>query len=71
MATNFERLTASKEVLGSFLAELPVLSGPWDAEFQERFCGGCKSDCDGACPHEAERNNPTWWLGQNRKDVTT
>lgn len=27
---NFERITASPEALGAFLASLPVLQGPWD-----------------------------------------
>ena len=28
--TNFEKITASPEALGQFLAELPVATGPWD-----------------------------------------
>ena len=60
--TQFEKITESPEVLAAFLAALPVIDGPWDKEFQKRFCAGCAAtDCD-ACPHAAERNNPVWWL---------
>lgn len=60
--TVFEQITKSPETLGAFLAALPVVNGPWDEEFHERFCAGCAAtDCD-ACPHAAERNNPCWWL---------
>lgn len=62
--TNFEKIAASPETLGTFLASLPVASGPWDEEFHKMFCDGCPSEnCDAEnCPHNAERNNPTWWL---------
>lgn len=63
--TEFERITQSPETLGAFLASLPCIDGPWDVEFQKRFCSGCaRADCDGAepCPHAAERSNPGWWL---------
>ena len=60
--TNFDAITASPEYLGAFLHALPCLEGPWDNAFHALFCGKCgKVNCD-ACPHEAERNNPTWWL---------
>lgn len=62
---NFERITASPEALGAFLAPLPVLQGPWDDAFHRAFCDTCQAeDCDAdGCPHQAERNNPTtWWL---------
>lgn len=60
--TQFEKIIQSPETLGAFLAALPVIGGPWDEEFQARFCTGCAAaDCD-ACPHAAERNNPRWWL---------
>ena len=60
--TQFEKITESPETLAAFLAALPVIDGPWDKEFQARFCAGCAAtDCD-ACPHAAERNNPGWWL---------
>ena len=60
--TQFEKITESPETLAEFLAALPVIDGPWDKEFQARFCAGCAAtDCD-ACPHTAERNNPGWWL---------
>ncbi len=64
--TNFEAITQNAEMLGAFLRALPVLEGPWDTEFQRRYCTGCeKASCDdgGPCPHENERNNPGWWLG--------
>ena len=63
---NFEQITASPEALGHFLAALPVADAPWDRTFQKKFCATCqRDDCDASpCPHQAERNNPTWWLGQ-------
>ena len=61
--TEFEKITASKAALGSFLASLPCLEGPWDTAFHREFCDKCEAEnCDN-CPHEAERNSPTWWLG--------
>lgn len=62
--TQFEKITASPEALGAFLASLPVLQGPWDDAFHRTFCDTCRvEDCDAeGCPHQAERNNPTWWL---------
>lgn len=61
--TNFERITASPEALAAFLASLPCLDAPWDDAFHRHFCDNCPmEDCD-TCPHEAERNSPTWWLG--------
>ena len=64
MATQFERITATPEILGDFLGSLPVLQGPWDDAFHAAFCSGCPAEnCDAEnCPHNAERNNPTWWL---------
>ena len=60
--TVFERITESPEVLGKFLARLPVVEGPWDDKFHEQFCTTCPAkNCD-ACPYAAERNNPGWWL---------
>lgn len=63
---NFERITASPELLANFLGALNVLTGPWDDDFHRTFCDSCPSDnCDGKnCPHQAERNNPAWWLKQ-------
>lgn len=61
--TEFEKITVSKAVLGSFLASLPCLEGPWDTAFHREFCDKCEAEnCDN-CPHEEERNNPGWWLG--------
>ena len=60
--TQFEKITESRETLATFLAALPVIDGPWDKEFQARFCADCLYlGCD-ACPHEEFRNNPGWWL---------
>ena len=71
--TNFEKITASPETLGTFLDSLPIASGPWDEAFHRMFCDGCQvEDCDGqGCPHKVERGNPLWWLmpeaeGQSR-----
>jgi hypothetical protein len=62
--TYFERIAPSPEVLGEFLGSLPILQGPWDDDFQRHFCDACEAvNCDAEnCPHQAERNNPTWWL---------
>ena len=63
--TNFEKLTASPETLGAFLASIPTTGGPWDEAFHKAFCGGCgQEDCEPTCPHQAERGNPAWWLTQ-------
>ena len=40
--TQFEKVTESREVLGAFLAALPVIDGPWDTEFHKRFCADYK-----------------------------
>ena len=46
--SNFEKVTASPEVLGAFLAFLPVATGPWDESFHKEFCNSCKrKNCDG------------------------
>ncbi|MEY8388211.1 hypothetical protein AALC17_13110 [Oscillospiraceae bacterium 38-13] len=45
--TNFEKITASPEVLGEFLASLPVATGPWDESFHEKFCASCERE--GCC----------------------
>ena len=64
---NYEKITASPGTLGAFLAALPVAGGPWDDAFHRAFCDHCGlEDCD-PCPHEAERNNPAWWLAQEAK----
>lgn len=68
---NFERITASPEALADFLAALPVLSGPWDDDFHRTFCDSCPAEnCDAEnCPHQAERNNPAWWLKRDTGDT--
>lgn len=66
---NFEKITQSRAALGAFLSSLPVLSAPWDDEFHIRICEMCSAaNCD-ACPHEAERNNPEWWLGLETRGI--
>ena len=67
--TNFEKITASPDVLGEFLESLPVATGPWDKSFHENFCASCeRENCDTEnCPHQNERSNPLWWLVQTAK----
>jgi len=62
--SNFEKVAASPETLGAFLSSLHVATGPWDESFHRDFCDSCeRENCDVEhCPHQAERNNPTWWL---------
>ena len=65
--TNFEKITESAEALGEFLKGLPVIDGPWDAEFGRAFCSGCNVvDCGGGknCPHQEFNYQPLWWLRQ-------
>ena len=68
--TNFEKITASPEALGEFLASLPVATGPWDKEFHRAFCDSCeRENCDeGRCPHQDKRYNPLWWLMLGSKE---
>lgn len=55
---NFEKLVQNPDALAEFLQTLPILDGPWDKEFQKRFCVDCTcEDCD-ACQHKDKRNNP-------------
>ena len=70
--TNFEKITATPQALGEFLRGLPILEGPWDDEFNRTFCAGCPAEnCDAEnCPHEAQRNNPEWWLSLEAKEET-
>ena len=65
--TNYERITATPEALGAFLETLPIASGSWDVEFHRTFCKDCTAaNCDGGnYPHNAQRNNPLWWLMQD------
>ena len=67
--TNFEKITATPEALGAFLASLSIADGPWDEAFHRMFCGECQSEnCDAEnCPHQNERNNPLWWLVQTEE----
>ena len=39
--TQFEKITQSLETLAAFLEDLPVIDGPWDKAFHERFCANC------------------------------
>ena len=65
--SNFEKLSASPEAMAAFLTAIPVANSPWDDDFHRAFCHQCGlEDCD-HCPHEAERNNPAWWLAQEAK----
>ncbi len=68
--TNFEKIAATPQTLGEFLRGLPILEGPWDDEFHRAFCAGCPAEnCDAEnCPHEAQRNNPEWWLSLKVKE---
>lgn len=63
--TNFEKITASPDALGEFLASLPVATGPWDEEFHRAFCDSCELlECrTETCPHKG--NRPLWWLVQS------
>jgi len=60
---NFEKVVASPETLGAFLASLPIADGPWDEQFHRQFCDDCKQTC-GHRQYKDKRNNPTWWLKQ-------
>ena len=65
--TNFEKITATPEALGELLASLTVIDSPWEDAFHKAFCADCErgGECDTEhCPHQNERNNPTWWMMQ-------
>ncbi len=70
--SNFEKVAASPETLGAFLSSLHVATGPWDESFHRDFCDSCeRENCDVEhCPHQDERNNPTWWLKLGRAQGT-
>lgn len=69
--TEFERITQSPETLGTFLASLPCIDGPWDTEFHKRYCSACiEPECD-RCPNEDFRGNPGWWLALEAGDDQT
>ncbi len=54
--TKFEEITKSPEALAAFLADLPLIEGPWDTEMQKKRCAECEKE-DGACefcPYFAE-----------------
>ncbi len=66
--TYFDQITASPEAMAEFLASIRTLDAPWDEVFQQKFCTRCRaSGCD-KCPHQAERNNPAWFLAQEVTD---
>ncbi len=71
---NFEKITVSAGVLSDFLRVLPVIEGPWDKEFQKRFCQNCRASgqesCNNYCPDADKRNNPEWWLSLEAKEET-
>ena len=58
--SNFEKITATPEALGAFLASLSVATDSWDESFHEKFCASCgQEDCDaGHYPHQNMRSNP-------------
>jgi len=68
--TVYEKIAASPEKLGAFLASLTAINTPWEDAFHKAFCTGCRLDnCDEkCCPFREERNNPTWWLNQPAED---
>ena len=43
--SNFEKITATPEALGAFLASLPVATGPWDKSFVTIILGLLCSRC--------------------------
>lgn len=59
---NYQQITQTPEALGAFLRSLTVVEGPWNTEFQVRFCAGCQTENCDTCQHGAVRNNPDWWL---------
>ena len=67
--TNFEKITETPEALGELLASITVINSPWEDAFHKVFCTSCeREDCDTEhCPHQAERNNPLWWLKLGEK----
>lgn len=70
--TNFERVAKTPEALGKFLAALPVLEGPWDDEFQRRFCKNCQAKADESCDHncpDKKKNRAEWWLSLKSEEV--
>ena len=70
--TSFEKLTASQETLGAFLASIPTTGGPWDKAFHQGFCAGCgQEDCKPTCPCQNKRDNPAWWLKQEATPAPT
>lgn len=68
--TNFEKITASPETLAAFLDTIAAFDGPWNDAFHRTFCDTCKAEnCDAEnCPHQAERDNPLWYLRQEAAD---
>lgn len=68
--TYFDKITASPAVLAEFLACIPALETPWDEVFRRIYCDTCSAEnCDAEnCPHQAERNNPAWFLAQEVAD---
>lgn len=63
--TVFEQVIKDRETLAGMLTSLRAVNTPWDAAFQKAYCDKCElEDCDTqGCPHQAQRNNPLWWLG--------
>ena len=54
--TNFDRITASPEVLAAFLASLPCLDAPWDDAFHRVFCDNCPMATTSVSPRHSRRS---------------
>jgi len=65
--TVFEAVTKDAAALAGLLGGLPVIEAPWDTAFQKHYCASCGADNCDACPNEAFRNNPAWWLSLEAK----
>ncbi|OKZ72807.1 MAG: hypothetical protein BHV93_03200 [Clostridiales bacterium 52_15] len=58
---NFQRITASREALATFLGTIQAIETPWDDAFHRIYCSSCSAaDCDDC--RRPERDNPLWWL---------
>lgn len=70
--TNYERLTASPDTLGAFLATLPVTDVPGTRPFKRSSAPDAhKRTVSQAAPHQDKRNNPAWWLMQETERRAT
>lgn len=54
---NFQRITASREALATFLGTIPAIETPWDDAFHRIYCSSCSAaDCDDC--RRPERDSP-------------